>query len=114
METKKINQSVAEKKLYSAVDEYVQAILNCKNVERKINYLINLAGLCYDYHYVGYAKKIYVKALEICLENETGDFPRFKHKAIMLAKSIQFVKGDTQYQLEMQINAFYKKYFPSF
>jgi hypothetical protein len=117
METINEFQRIASNGVYSVIDEYMSVVLNCTNVERKINYLINLGSLCYDYNQGTYASDIYKKALDLCLENETGMFPRFKTHALIAAKSIQFVNGSfcdngckTQY--EEQIKNFYEQRFP--
>jgi hypothetical protein len=114
MEMTNSYQSIAQESIYSAIDEYMTAILKCRNVERKINYLINLASLCYDYNQGVYASKVYEKALEICLENETGIFPRFKNQALMAARSIRSVEENPEKQHEEQIKAFYEQRFPRF
>ncbi|MCL1938698.1 MAG: hypothetical protein FWF52_09925 [Candidatus Azobacteroides sp.] len=112
METKKMRKSATPDDKYAvAVDEYMRAILCCKNVERKINYLINLGGLCCDCEQHFYANKVYKKALEICLENETGMFPRFKNQALMVARNIQGTGKNASTECEEQTKKFYEQRF---
>lgn len=107
-----------EERVQSLVDDYLKAILSCKNIERKINSLINLGSLCYDYNQESYACELYRKALDICLENETGSFPRFKDQALMAARSIQVSMPKTGDEAAVKINeervrSFYLQRFPN-
>lgn len=104
--------------LNSAVDEYMNNILLSQNVERKIDYLINLASLCFDYNQAIYASKVYKKVMDVCMENETGTYPRFKEKALIAARSIQsfiatFLGTENQKNYEDRVINFYNERFPN-
>lgn len=116
METVNPFQESADR-VASALDDYMETVLKCQNVERKINYLINFGSLCYDYNQPIYASKAYKLALDICLANETGIVPRFKDYAYTAARSIQYLadtcqNDDCRAMHVHQIEQFYKDKFP--
>lgn len=116
METTNLFQDSADR-VTSALDDYMETVLKCQNVERKINYLINFGSLCYDYNQPSYASKAYKLALDICLANETGEFPRFRDYALTAARSIQYLadtckENECRVMYVQQIDQFYKDKFP--
>lgn len=109
-------RKLEEEKMDSALDDYMEAVLKCQNVERKIKYLMNFGSLCYDYNQPDHASKAYKLALDLCLANEDGLSPRFKDHAVTAARSIQFLANvcaeqNSVVHNEQQIVDFYNQKF---
>lgn len=118
MEAKKLNKG--DKSLlkdYSHLDAYLLGTDSHVEVEDKINYLLSMSSICYDFNHGHDALNIFKKILNLALENETEQQPRYKAAAIYAAWNIQFIESDSNDSNDMpthveKVEKFYRKRFP--
>lgn len=101
----------------AAIDGYKRAIRSYRNPVDKIYETVRLGDFCYRARYGMEALKAYREAIELCFENESKQYPRFREVARYCANRIpniyQNVLGGTDiFDIEQKkVEDFYSSQF---